>query len=569
MNKRLTYLSFPAILALVFVLGACKNTNDQYIRNNLPDPKQPEEISTPQPEVLLDAEEVYSREKPVMHEYTSLEKKSIPMQVSGVRHINSFYIQEQAFDFNTEEYSRFHENKFHDSLDEPVSTFSIDVDTASYANVRRFLNNSSLPPEDSVRIEEMINYFDYSYPAPEGNAPFSINLDSIECPWNEEHKLVRIGLQGKEMDTTTVPPGNLVFLLDVSGSMNSANKLPLLKKAFNILVQKLRASDRVAIVVYAGAAGMVLDSTSGTSKAKILSALNALNAGGSTAGGRGIELAYKIAQENFIQDGNNRIILATDGDFNVGESSTGALVRLIEEKRKSGIYLSILGFGMGNYKDSRMEELSNSGNGNYAYIDNILEAKKVLGTEIWSTLYSIAKDVKIQVEFNPAQVASYRLIGYENRMLEREDFNDDAKDAGEIGAGHRVTALYEIIPAGQEEKANNVSPLKYQSSMLVESSELFTLKIRYKRPEEDKSILLEQTATEETLTGHTPSEDLFFAAAVAEFGMILRRSEFKQNASFENVLQLAKLGEGSDEYGYRAEFIQLVRKAEALFNNPQ
>ena len=367
----------------------------------------------------------------------------IPSDVSYVKH-------------NTESYDKINENIFKEVKNNPLSTFSIDVDRASYSNVRRFLNQNQKPYKDAVRIEELINYFDYDYPQPKGEDPFSISLETAQCPWNEKHDMVMIGLKGEDINEEEIPASNLVFLIDVSGSMGSQNKLPLLKQAFKILVDNLRPKDKVAMVVYAGAAGVVLPSTSGNEKAKIKAALDRLQSGGSTAGGAGIKLAYKIAKENFIKDGNNRVILATDGDFNVGESSNSAMVNLIEAKRDDGVFLSILGFGMGNYKDSRMEQISNAGNGNYAYIDNILEAKKIFGKELWGTLYTIAKDVKIQVEFNPSKVKAYRLIGYENRILNKEDFNDDKKDAGDIGCGHTVTALYEIIRADSDEKVSDV-----------------------------------------------------------------------------------------------------------------
>ena len=356
----------------------------------------------------------------------------------------------------------------------------------------------------------------------------------------------------------------MVFLLDVSGSMEAENKLPLLKKSFKILIEKLRPEDRVAIVVYAGAAGLVLPATSGKDKEKINAAFDQLSAGGSTAGGAGIELAYKIAQENFIKDGNNRVILATDGDFNVGQSSDGELVRMIEEKRKSNVFLTILGFGMGNYKDSKMEQLSNAGNGNYAYIDNILEAKKTLGKEIWGTLFTIAKDVKIQIEFNPAKVKAYRLIGYENRLLAAEDFNDDKKDAGEIGAGHTVTALYEIIPASSDEKIDGVDELEYQDTKINKSDNLMTLKLRYKQPDGDESKLITSRINGENIKADKLSENFRFSASVAQFGMLLRDSEFKGTATFGNTLELAKAAKGKDDDGYRAEFIKLIEVAELL-----
>jgi len=464
--------------------------------------------------------------------------------------------------FNTEEYSRIVDNGFKSVLENPLSTFSIDVDRAAYANVRRFLNSNQLPPPDVVRIEEMVNYFKYDYPQPKGNDPFSVSIEVAPCPWEGRHRLALVGLQGLEIETADLPPNNLVFLLDVSGSMNSPGKLPLLKSAMRLLVGNLRPEDRVSIVVYAGAAGLVLEPTS--DKTRILGAINRLSAGGSTAGGAGIELAYRTARESFIKEGNNRVILATDGDFNVGASSDGALVRMIEKKRESGIFLSVLGFGTGNYKDSKMEQLADKGNGNYAYIDDILEAKKVLVTEMGGMLATIAKDVKIQIEFNPAKVAAYRLIGYENRVLADEDFDDDQKDAGELGAGHTVTALYEIVPTGSREKFPTAGKLKYQATRLVDSDELMAVKLRYKQPDGDRSKLIAETVKAADFQSLEPSENLRFASAVAEFGMLLRGSEYKGNTSYDQIQQRARASRGADTEGYRAEFIRLVEKAQLL-----
>ncbi len=465
-------------------------------------------------------------------------------------------------EFNTEQYDRIVDNAFKDSMQNPLSTFSIDVDRAAYANVRRFLNGNQLPPPDAVRIEEMVNYFDYDYPQPTGDDPFVVSMDLSECPWNTEHQLALVGLQGVEIEMKDLPPNNLVFLLDVSGSMNSPGKLPLLKSAMRLLVDQLRPEDRVSIVVYAGAAGMVLEPTA--HKEKILEAINRLNAGGSTAGGAGIELAYKTAMDHFIEAGNNRVILATDGDFNVGVSSDGALTRMIEEKRESGVFLTVLGFGTGNYKDSKMEKLADKGNGNYAYIDDILEAKKVLVTEMGGTLVTIAKDVKVQIEFNPAVVKAYRLIGYENRVLAKEDFADDTKDAGELGAGHTVTALYELILADSGEKISVAGDLKYQVTGLVESDELMTVKLRYKKPQGDTSKLIVRSVQVADYQSLKPSENICFAGAVAEFGLLLRNSEYKGIANYGEVIRRAKNSKGIDEEGYRAEFIRLVEKAELL-----
>jgi len=463
---------------------------------------------------------------------------------------------------NTEEYDFINENGFKDALKDPLSTFSVDVDRASYANVRRFLSQNQKPYKDAVRIEELINYFDYDYPQPTDGHPFSITIEGDKCPWNPARQLVLIGLKGENLNEKDIPPSNLVFLIDVSGSMYPENKLPLLKQAFKYLVDQLRPVDRVAIVVYAGAAGLVLESTPGSDKPKINAALDMLQAGGSTAGGAGIQLAYKVAKENYIHGGNNRVILASDGDFNVGTSSSSELVRLIEDKRKDGIFLTILGFGMGNYKDGRMEQLSNAGNGNYAYIDNILEAKKMFGTELWGTLYTIAKDVKIQVEFNPAKVKAYRLIGYENRILNKEDFNNDKKDAGDIGCGHTVTALYEIIPADSEENISDIDPLEYTRQIVGNSKDLMTVKIRYKKPDEDTSKFITQKVDANKLV---KSNNIQFASAIAEFGMLLRESEFKGNASFSQSITRAKSAKGKDEFGYRNDCIKMMEIAEMLY----
>ncbi|HYE84614.1 MAG TPA: VWA domain-containing protein [Clostridia bacterium] len=471
---------------------------------------------------------------------------------------------ESGTEFNTEEYNYIADNRFFESINTPLSTFSIDVDTASYSNIRRFISSGEKPPQDAVRIEELINYFTYDYPQPEGNAPFSITREVGECPWNSAHKLVMLGLQGKKLETDVKLNNNLVFLMDVSGSMQDPDKLPLLKSAFKMLVNQLGENDKVSIVVYAGSAGMVLEPTSCNNKDKILAAIEGLEAGGSTAGGEGILLAYKTAQQNFIKGGNNRVILATDGDFNVGVSSEGELTRLIEQKRQEGIFLTVLGFGTGNLKDSKMEMLADKGNGNYAYIDSLFEAKKVLVNEIGSTLYTIAKDVKLQVEFNPAKVKAYRLIGYENRVMNKEDFNDDRKDAGELGAGHSVTAFYEIVPAGSDENTAGVDQLQFQQVSLKDSNDWMNVKLRYKLPEADESQLLVQSITEKDYKAEA-SGNFRFAAAVAEFGLLLRDSEYKGSASFESVLANAREAMGDDKEGYRIEFIRLVETASALF----
>jgi len=473
-------------------------------------------------------------------------------------------------DFETEGYDHITENNFHKVTDDPLSTFSIDVDAASYSNIRRFINDGKLPPAGAVRIEEMVNYFKYQYPQPTNDEPFSINTEIAAAPWNADHQLVLIGLQGKKIPVENLPASNIVFLIDVSGSMQSPNKIGLVKASMKLLVDQLRPQDKVAMVVYAGAAGLVLPSTNGNQKIKIKEAIDALEAGGSTAGGAGIRLAYETAKNNFIKHGNNRVILCTDGDFNVGESSDDAMERLIEEERKSGVFLTVLGYGMGNYKDSKMQKLADKGNGNHAYIDGIGEAKKVLVNEFGGTLFTIAKDVKLQVEFNPAKVQAYRLIGYENRMLAKEDFNDDKKDAGELGSGHTVTALYEVIPVGvKSEFLKTVDTLKYQInregfSKSSQTDELLTVKFRYKKPNADESKLLEYPVKEKKLSIDASSDNFRFAAAVAEFGMLLRNSEFKSKASFNNVLVLARKSKGADEEGYRSEFIQLVKSAQLL-----
>lgn len=470
--------------------------------------------------------------------------------------------------FNTEGYAPINENGFKNVRNNPLSTFSIDVDNASYSNIRRFINMGQLPPADAVRIEEMINYFKYDYPEPNGEHPFSVYTELATCPWNQSHQLLQVGLHGKSIDKSALPPSNLVFLLDVSGSMDDPNKLPLLKSAFNMLVNELRPQDHVAIVVYAGAAGLALESTSGNRKDVIMRAIENLEAGGSTAGGEGLKLAYNEAEKNFVKGGNNRIILATDGDFNVGESSNGGMERLVETEREHGVFITVLGFGMGNIKDDKMEIIADKGNGNYAYIDNLQEARRVLVREFGGTLFTIAKDVKFQIEFNPAKVQSYRLIGYENRMLNDEDFNDDKKDAGEMGSGHNVTALYELIPSGADERIPSIDPLKYQLPSIIPQSsdndEFLTVKIRYKKPDGVTSMLLDKPVNGPVKKSGNESDNLRFTAAVAEFGMILRGSEFKGSATLESAINLAGIGRGEDEEGYRAEFIRLIKTVKEM-----
>lgn len=460
-----------------------------------------------------------------------------------------------------EDYGVLLENEFESPNQAPLSTFSIDVDNASYTNIRRFINYGQQVPKDAVRVEEMVNFFKYNYDQPKNKNPFVIYTEYSECPWNENHKLLKIGLQGKDIPTNDLPNSNFVFLIDVSGSMGSQNKLPLLKESMKVLVNQMRKDDKVAIVVYAGAAGLVLPPTSGDKKETIINALDQLQSGGSTAGGAGIQLAYKIAQENFIKNGNNRVILATDGDFNVGASSDNDMERLIEEKRKSGVFLTCLGYGMGNYKDSKMETLANKGNGNYAYIDNIQEANRFLGKEFKGSMFAIAKDVKIQIEFNPKHVQSYRLIGYENRKLRPEDFKNDAIDAGELGSGHTVTALYEIIPTGvKSDYLKEVEGLKYSnvSNNQNFSDELATIKFRYKKPDGEKSTEMIETIKNETIVLNKTSDDFKFSTAVAWFGLKLRDSKLIHKKASADIKALALLGKSNDAEGYRSEFIRLV-----------
>lgn len=526
-------------------------------------PKTSNRAVAPEPAVLHESQEV------VVTPYGAADR--LHGKVAGVssapqRKGQRNRLTDHESEYNTEDYDNIVENRFHEVSVSPLSTFSIDVDGASYSNVRRFLNNKQLPPAGSVRIEELINYFHYDYPQPKNEMPFSINTEMSDCAWNPKNKLVMIGLQGKKIDAKNLPASNLVFLIDVSGSMMDENKLPLVKSSLKLLTEQLREEDRVSIVVYAGSAGVVLPATSGSNRQKIVGAISDLEAGGSTAGGEGIKLAYKIATENFVENGNNRVILCTDGDFNVGVSSDAELVKIVEEKRESGVFLTVLGYGMGNYKDNKMQQLANKGNGNHSYIDNISEARKVLVNEFGGTLFTIAKDVKLQVEFNPAKVRAYRLVGYENRLLNKEDFNNDKKDAGEIGSGHTVTALYEIIPAGVESKfIEKTDPLKYQHTNKIANpgDEIMTVKFRYKKPRENRSILLEHPV-KETLSANT-SANYRFVSAVAEFGMLLRDSEFKQGSSFENARLLARGALGKDKEGYRAEFLTLIDEASKLW----
>jgi Ca-activated chloride channel family protein len=464
--------------------------------------------------------------------------------------------------FNTEAYDRISDNQWHEVSHRPLSTFSADVDTASYSNVRRFLNNGEAPPKDAVRIEELINYFQYDYPEPRNGKPIAVTTAIGECPWNRQHRLALIGLQARKIDASGTPPRNLVFLIDVSGSMMAANKLPLVKASLAMLAPNLTARDRIAIVVYAGNTGLVLPSTSGSDTTAIVDALNRLEAGGSTNGGAGLTLAYRVAKDNFIQGGVNRVVLATDGDFNVGVTDQDSLVRMIEEQRDSGNALSVLGYGMGNLKDATMVKLADTGNGNYAYIDSLSEANKVLVEQAGGTLVTVAKDVKLQVEFNPRAVAAYRLIGYEKRILKDEDFNNDSKDAGDMGAGHSVTALYEWIPAGGATDIPSVDRLKYQRvrPARTTAAEAMTVKIRYKEPEGRKSALIE-VPVENRIAENAA---LGFASAVAEFGMVLRDSEHKGSASLAHAAARARAFKGEDPFGHRAEFVRLAGGAEGV-----
>lgn len=472
---------------------------------------------------------------------------------------------------NTEEYKEMEENGFKTVGDHPMSTFSIDVDAASYSNMRRFINKGEIPPAEAIRTEELINYFSYNYPQPTGNDPIRIAAETGACPWNAKHRLVRIGLKAKEIPTEKLPVSNLVFLIDVSGSMYGPHRLGLVQSSLKLLVNNLRDEDRVAIVVYSGSAGEKLPSTSGSDKQKIREAIDELTAGGSTAGGEGIKLAYKIARQNFVKGGNNRIILCTDGDFNVGVSTNEGLEKLIEQKRRSGIFLTVLGYGMGNYKDNKMQTLAEKGNGNHAYIDNLQEANRVLVNEFGATMHTVAKDVKLQVEFNPSQVQAYRLIGYESRLLKNEDFNNDAKDAGEMGAGHTVTAFYEIVPAGvNSEFVGKVDELKYQKRTKpviqpVGSKELLTVKLRYKAPDGDVSKKIEYPLADNK--SNKISSDFRFASAVAMFGQLLRNSDFKGDATYNKVVSMAKTALDEDENGYRREFIRLAEAAKGLSDN--
>ncbi len=548
------------------VITENRNTQDQYQTpsNTTTEPKKtiiPPRSSPPPPPpppIALESEVIMSEVHRLQEDHGAKAFKRTHMDKRA-------YAQPQK-EVQTENYSEIVENEFKSALSEPLSTFSLDVDRASYSNVRRMLLDGYLPPTNAVRIEEMINYFNYDYAQPDNSDPIAMHSKLTDCPWNNEHQILHVGIQGKKIETDNLPPSNIVFLLDVSGSMDRANKLPLVKSAFKILLNQLRPEDKVAIVTYAGAAGVPLESTSASEKSKILTALNNLHAGGSTAGADGIHTAYKIAEENFIKGGNNRVILATDGDFNVGVNSAKGLENLIKKKRNSNIFLSVLGFGTGNYQDHQMQVLANKGNGNHAYIDNMLEAQKILVNEFGGTMFTIAKDVKIQIEFNPAYVKSYRLVGYENRLLNKEDFNDDTKDAGEIGSGHSMTAIYEIIPAGSKSTfASSVDELKYQQETkpdltLMKNNELATLKFRYKEPGGTKSKKITMTVSPESTKIKNSSDHERFALSVASFGMLLRESKYIQETTIEKVIELA----ANTNIKEKEEYLQLVSLYKSL-----
>ncbi|WP_313235798.1 vWA domain-containing protein [Sphingobacterium multivorum] len=486
-------------------------------------------------------------------------------QVSGLYIRGTAYVPNQ----NQESYQKLKENSFINPRKEPLSTFAADVDAASYSNVRRFINSGTLPEKDAVRVEEMINYFQYQVAGPKNGEPVNIVTELTKAPWNTTHQLMRVTLKAKDIPTENLKASNLVFLIDVSGSMMGPGRLPLVKASLKMLVDQLRAVDHVAIVTYAGSAGVKLESTPGDEKMKIKSAIEELEAGGSTAGAAGIKKAYEIAKQQFIKGGNNRIILASDGDFNVGESSDESMEELISKESKSGVFLTVLGYGMGNLKDSKMEILADKGHGNYAYIDNISEARKAMVTEFGGTLFTVAKDVKIQVEFNPSYVQAYRLVGYENRLLEAEDFNNDQKMGGDMGVGHVVTALYEIVPVGVASGGiGTVDPLKYQQHADQvagrRNAELATVKFRYKEPEGEKSKLQQKVVGTTVTELNSVSEDLRFVTAVAELGLLLRDSDFKQKANFDQLIARAKASKGKDEEGYRAEFIRIAENARDL-----
>jgi len=582
---------FITISAILLSCGTNKQPKDQITENttteNLPPPPQKAVLEeTPPPPVLLKQNEeniqisvadIQASDDKHGIDIVELREHKVIVQESSAPDMAYMRTAPPTYDNQrNEEYSQFAENKFRLAKDEPLSTFSVDVDAASYSNMRRFINRGELPYKDAVRIEELINYFTYNYPEPTGNDPVRITTEVGACPWNNQNRLVRIGLKARDIPSDNLPASNFVFLIDVSGSMYGPTRLDLVKSSLKLLVNNLREKDRVAIVVYAGAAGEVLPSTSGADSQKIKDALDGLTSGGSTAGGAGIKLAYKIARQNFIKGGNNRIILCTDGDFNVGVSSKDGLQQLIEEERKSGVFLSILGYGMGNYKDSKMQTLAQAGNGNHAYIDNLQEANKVLVNEFGATMYTVAKDVKLQIEFNPEKVQAYRLVGYETRLLNKEDFNDDTKDAGEMGAGHTVTAFYEVVPVGvQSNQIASVDPLKYQKEEKQDPNslkrkpskypDLLTVKLRYKQPDSDTSKKIEVPLIDNNR--NEVSADFRFASAVAMFGQMLKGSQYKGDGSYDQAIALAKSGYGDDQQGYRREFVRLMEATKGLAKN--
>jgi len=560
-----------APLVLFLLLSGCTGTPDS--------PKKEQKVGNPSPSVTESVHDAISMVKE--EKIRTLSQQAVPTKRIAVKKskpdrsigyalpapAHHDIVMPTVHAWNTESYNAVTENGFINTGNDPLSTFSIDVDTASYSNIRRFINQGSMPPVGAVRIEEMINYFPYDYPQPSGKHPFSVTTELGPCPWNDKHQLVRIGLKAKNIEKNDLPPSNLVFLIDVSGSMSSANKLPLLKQSMKMLVKQFNKDDRISIVVYAGNDSILLEPTAGSEQQKIMDAIDSLGAGGSTHASSGIITAYKLAEQVFMPKGNNRIILASDGDFNVGTTTRGALQKLIEEKRVSGIYLTVLGFGMGNYHDDTMEVLADKGNGNYAYIDSLLEAKKVMVKEMSGTMFALARDVKIQVEFNPARIGAYRLIGYENRTLADEDFNDDKKDAGEIGVGHIVTALYELVPAGSNDTPS-VDPLKYQQVIKKTTSgtsnELMTIKLRYKTLQTNKSTLLSTVVNKTNVDLNKTSDDFRFAASVAGYGMLLTQSDLRGKLDYDQIQTLAKGAKGMDAEGYRAEFIRLVEMTQLL-----
>lgn len=562
--KLTTVSSFPLTLLVSYI-----GFDDQEVK--LTKPRQDLKIHLKQGAILEEivvsgvgqpvSKRQQRRSARIAHKEQNLAQSSMKYEIKPVPN-------QGTYDDNNEQYGSIKENIFKKPVDEALSTFSVDVDRAGYSNVRRFINQGQMPPNDAIRIEEMINYFNYDYDQPTGTDPLAIHTNLTNCPWNKDHQVLHIALQAKEIDIENLPPSNLVFLIDVSGSMISQNKLPLLKSSFKLLLKQLRPVDKVAIVSYAGRAGVVLESTPASEKTTILAAIESLGAGGSTAGEAGIKSAYAIAKANFIKEGNNRVIMASDGDFNVGINSNDGLEKLIEQERKSGVFLSVLGYGMVNYKDEYMETLADKGNGNYAYVDNIQEARKVFVDEFGGTLFTLAKDVKLQIEFNPAYVEAYRLIGYENRLLNKEDFNDDTKDAGEIGNAHVVTALYEIIPAGSKSKfAGLVDDLKYQEqkkSVGVKNNEMATVKFRYKKPDETRSQRIVTSITPKVSSLIKQSSDVQFSLAVAQFGMLLRESAYAVEGSYDQIVTMAKSAKGEDQGGYRSEFIRLVAAVKDL-----